>query len=236
VFALVVGHRAGIADRGIQPGGQEAFPVVGVEQQPALAADGADLPAGADPLAGLFLAVVNWAGRRPDPAAVARENHGGGGVPAAKLADGLRGLPPVGIDDELLATGARAVFPRPLSAEEHIDQRRQSRRQRRLEAARVNVGEGTLRAGGGEVVAGLLGVGAVGQEVAAVAAAPRCHRPEEQPLLDVDRRRQCRVCVGHDPAAERDRTLGKLLPVEPRGWATRRARGTQGCRRGCPRR
>ena len=43
MVASVVGHRAGIADRGIQPGGQEGFPVVGVEQQPALAADGADL-------------------------------------------------------------------------------------------------------------------------------------------------------------------------------------------------
>ena len=65
MLALVVGDGAGIADRGIEPGGQEGFPVIGVEQQPALAADGADLPAGAESLAGFLFAVVDGAGRRP---------------------------------------------------------------------------------------------------------------------------------------------------------------------------
>jgi hypothetical protein len=43
VVALLERHRAGIADGGIEPGGQKALPVVGIEQQPALAAVGADL-------------------------------------------------------------------------------------------------------------------------------------------------------------------------------------------------
>ena len=90
MLPLVVGHRAGIADRGVQPRGQEGFPEVGVEQQPALSADGADLPAGADPLAWFLLAVLNRASRRPDSAAVARQNDGARRVPAAELANGLR--------------------------------------------------------------------------------------------------------------------------------------------------
>ena len=87
---LVEGEGARIADRGVQPGGQERFPLIRVEQQPALAADGADLPAGADPLAGILLPVVNGASRRPDPAAVAGENDGNPGVPPAELANRLR--------------------------------------------------------------------------------------------------------------------------------------------------
>ena len=43
MLALVERDCAGIADRGIESGGQKGFPVVGVEQQPALAAVGADL-------------------------------------------------------------------------------------------------------------------------------------------------------------------------------------------------
>jgi hypothetical protein len=43
VVALVEGGCAGIADRDIESGGQRDLPVVGVEQQPALAAVGADL-------------------------------------------------------------------------------------------------------------------------------------------------------------------------------------------------
>jgi hypothetical protein len=43
------------------------------------------------------------------------------------------------------------------------------------EAAGVDVGKGAFRAGGGEILAGLLGVGAVCQEVAAVPSASRCH-------------------------------------------------------------
>ena len=140
VFALVEGDCAGIADRGIQPGGEEALPVVRVEQQPALAADGADLPAGADPLAGLLLAVVNGAGRRADTAAVTRENDGGRGVPAAELTNRLRGLPPLGVDHKLLDTGDRAILPRPFAAEEHVDERRESRLERGLETAGVEVG------------------------------------------------------------------------------------------------
>ena len=63
MLRLVAGEGARIADGCSEPGGQEGFPVARVEEQPALAADGADLPAGADPLAGLFLPVVNGAGR-----------------------------------------------------------------------------------------------------------------------------------------------------------------------------
>ena len=63
MLRLVAGEDARIADGCSEPGGQEGFPVARVEEQPALAADGADLPAGADPLAGLFLPVVNGAGR-----------------------------------------------------------------------------------------------------------------------------------------------------------------------------
>lgn len=48
VVALVEDKRAGIADRGIESGGQQDLPVVGVEQQRALAADGADRIEAAD--------------------------------------------------------------------------------------------------------------------------------------------------------------------------------------------
>ena len=140
MVAFVEDERAGIAHRGIQPGGEERFPMVRVEQQPALAADGADLPAGADPLAGLLLAVVNGAGRRADTAAVTRENDGGRGVPAAELTNRLRGLPPIGVDHKLLDTGDRAILPRPFAAEEHVDERRESRLERGLETAGVEIG------------------------------------------------------------------------------------------------
>ena len=43
VVAPVEGDGAGIAHRSIEPGGQKALPVVGVEQQAALAGVGADL-------------------------------------------------------------------------------------------------------------------------------------------------------------------------------------------------
>ena len=90
MLRLVEGEGARIADRGVQPGGQKALPLIRVEEQSALAADGADLPAGADPFPGILLPVGNGASRRPDPAAVAGENDGARGVPPAELANRLR--------------------------------------------------------------------------------------------------------------------------------------------------
>ena len=90
MLRLVEGEGARIADRGVQPGGQKALPLIRVEEQSALAADGADLPAGADPYPGILLQVGNGASRRPDPAAVAGENDGARGVPPAELANRLR--------------------------------------------------------------------------------------------------------------------------------------------------
>ena len=210
MLRLVEGESAGVADRRVQPGGQEALPVVRIEEEPALAADGADLPAGADPLARFLLAVVNGASRRPDSAAVAGENDGARGVAPAELANGLRGLSPVRIDDELLDAGGRAIFPRPLAPQEPIDQRREPGLERGLEAAGVNIGKRSLGAGGGEVLAGLLGMCAVGQEVAAVASAPGSDGPEEQPLLDVDR-----DTASQPVAAELGVLLPKVFPVRP---------------------
>jgi len=56
----------------------------------------------------------------------------------------------------------------------------------------------------------LRGVRALGQDVAAVASAPRCDRPEEQPLLDVDRD------TASQPVPAKLRVLlPKVFPVRP---------------------
>jgi len=72
---------------------------------------------------------------------------------------------PQSIDDKLLDAGGGAVFPRPLATVEPIDERRQPGRQRRLETAGVEVGEGSEQAGDarlptveGSTVAGLAGL------------------------------------------------------------------------------
>ena len=70
--------------------------------------------------------------------------------------------------------GRLTFFPRPVFQPTKLQK---SKLERGLEAAGVEIGKGTFRACRGEVLAGLLGVRAVGQEVAAVAAEAAIRAP-----------------------------------------------------------
>ena len=218
VFTGMEDDRLRVAGRQPEPGGAKSLPEIRIVCDRSLAArDRRNPPVEPHPVAALPALVGERRIRRADAAAVAREDARCERRTLHERADGLRTLPPVGVDQDARNPHVRPVLAFPILRQERRRQLLEAGRKRRLETLDVGrLGERSLRAAGLKETHALIRVGAVPDDVATERLVPRGDEPEEEPLLNVDKRCHRLVTGRHhasrdvrDPGGER--TLVELV-------------------------
>ena len=209
-------HRARVAGGRVQRVLHPRFPRVGVVQHVAhsFSFRGAPAPLMADLLPRVPLPLAHWVVACPDAAAEAGGDDRGVTRVAAHLVHDV--LFVAGIDHQPLdAIGRGVVHVRPGVADELIHRRQQARVDRAgASRFRMDASQGALGVGVAKINALLVGIRAVGDDLAAELLGPGHHRKVEQSVLHVDEAGQLGGPGRHEPAPH---TAGLLFDFIGRG-------------------